>query len=222
MPIRFPTPRGPARWGQLILGLLGFGVAVPLMIRSGLGLGPWDAFHVGIHNLTGITVGTASIVVGLVIVLASYPLGVRPGSGTVANMVLIGVFIDLVLPRIQDASGWWVGLGYYAVGIGLAGLSTGMYIGAGLGSGPRDGLMIGLSSLRGWPVRRVRTFIELSALAAGWAMGGAVGIGTVLFAVAIGPAVQVGLQLFGVIEPSVAAAPGHPPRPARAARRRAA
>lgn len=185
------------------------------MIRSGLGLGPWDAFHVGIHNLTGMTVGTASILVGLVIVLASLPLGVRPGSGTIANMVLIGIFIDLILPVVPEAAGGLLGLGYYVVGIGLAGLATGMYIGAGLGSGPRDGLMLGLSSLRGWPVRRVRMMIELSALGAGWVMGGPVGVGTVLFALLIGPAVQVGLRLFGVGPPAPVVALAGPPRPAR-------
>lgn len=210
------------RWVQLVVGLFGFGVAVPLMIQSGLGLGPWDAFHVGIHTLTGITVGMASILVGVVIVAASYPLGIRAGAGTVANMVLIGVFIDLVLPRLPEANGWWMGLGYYAAGIALAGLATGMYIGAGLGSGPRDGLMMGLSALGGWPVRRVRTGIELAALAGGWAMGGAVGPGTLFFAVAIGPAVQVGLQIFRALPPPVDIEPANPPRGFRPARRRAA
>lgn len=194
--------RPAARWAQLVAGLLGIGIAIPLMIRSGLGLGPWDAFHVGIHELTGISVGSASVLVGLVIVLASYPLGIRPGPGTIANMILIGAFIDIVLPRVPDAAGWAAGLGYYVVGIGLAGLSTGMYIGARLGNGPRDGLMIGLSAAGGWPVRRVRTMIEMAALLAGWGMGGAVGVGTILFAVTIGPVVQIGLQLFGALPPA--------------------
>jgi uncharacterized protein len=185
------------RWLQLLGGLFGFGLAVPLMIRSGLGLGPWDAFHVGVHRLTGISVGMASILVGLVIVLASLRLEIRPGPGTIANMLLIGIFIDLVLPLVPEAGGWRLGLTYYVAGIALAGLSTGMYMGAGLGNGPRDGLMLGISRYRGWPVRRVRTVIELSALLCGWAMGGAIGAGTLLFAVSIGPAAQLGLQLFG-------------------------
>jgi len=198
------------RWVQLMLGLFGFGIAVPLMLRSGLGLGPWDAFHVGIHNLTGITVGTASILVGLAIVLGSAPLGITPGPGTLANMVFVGIFIDLNLPFVPAADGWVAGLVYYLAGIGMAGFSTGMYMGARLGNGPRDGLMVGLSSLRGIPVRRVRTAIELFALAGGWAMGGTIGVGTVLFAVTIGPATQVGLQLFGALprpERSAALAP---------------
>lgn len=194
-------------WTQLIVGLFGIGVAIPLMIRSGLGLGPWDAFHVGLHNITGITVGTASILVGLVIVLGSVRLGIRPGPGTIANMVLIGIFIDLAMPFVPEAEGWLIGVGYYLVGIGLVGLSTGMYMGARLGDGPRDGLMVGISRRQGWPVRRVRTIIELSALGGGWAMGGAIGLGTVLFALLAGPATQYGLELFGVIPKPTEAGP---------------
>jgi uncharacterized protein len=201
-------------WLQLVGGLFGFGVAVPLMIHSGLGLGPWDAFHVGIHYLTGMTVGTASILVGLVIVGGSLHLGIRPGPGTIANMILVGVFIDLVLPFVPDARSWQVGLLYYGVAIVLIGLSTGMYMGARLGNGPRDGLMLGLSLSRGWPVRRVRTVIELTALAGGWGMGGAIGVGTVLFALTAGPATQAGLQLFGVIPRTPAPVPERiDPRP---------
>jgi uncharacterized protein len=185
------------RWAQLLSGLLGIGIAAPLMIRSGLGLGPWDAFHVGIHHLTGMSVGVASIGVGLVVLLFSTLFGVRPGAGTVANMVLIGIFIDLLLPRVPEAPDFVAGLGYYAVAIVLGGLSTGMYMGAGLGHGPRDGLMMGVSRRSGWQVRRVRTTIELAALFGGWMMGGTVGVGTVIFAVCIGPVVQLSLHLFG-------------------------
>lgn len=195
-------------WVQLLGGLFGFGIAVPLMLRSNLGLGPWDAFHVGLHNLTGMTVGTAIIVVGAAIVAGSVWLGIRPGPGTLANMVLVGIFIDLVLPHVPAANGWLAGLAYYGIGIALVGLSTGMYMGAGLGNGPRDGLMIGISRLKGWPVRRVRTFMELTVLAAGFAMGGAIGVGTVLFALLVGPATQTGLELFGVVPRGPGRAPG--------------
>lgn len=184
------------------MGLAGFGLAIPLMIQSGLGLGPWDAFHVGLNRLTGISVGMASILVGVVIVAGSYLLKIRPGPGTIANMVLIGVFIDLILPRVPPAGNWLVGLGYYAVAVPLAGLGTGMYMGARLGNGPRDGLMLGLSIARGWPIHRVRTAIELSALLGGWAMGGPIGIGTVIFAVTIGPAAHFALRLFNVVPPA--------------------
>lgn len=191
-----------APWLQLVGGLFGYGIAVALMIRSGLGLGPWDAFHVGLHQLTGLTVGTVSILVGLLIVLGTLVLGGRPGAGTLANMVLIGVFIDLLLPRVPDAPGWSWGLAYYGAAVALAGFSTGMYIGAGLGNGPRDGLMLGISHHTGWPAGRVRTGIEMTVLAAGWLLGGSIGVGTVLFTVAIGPSVQWGLRLFGVLPPA--------------------
>ncbi len=197
--------RSPRRWVQLFAGLFLISLAIALMIRSQFGLGPWDAFHVGLHTLTGITVGTATILAGLVIVIGTAFIGVRPGPGTLANMVLIGVFVDLLLPRVPAAEGWVWGLAYFAAGIGIAGVATGMYIGAGLGKGPRDGLMIALSERSGWPVRRVRTLMEASVLLAGWLMGGPIGVGTVIFTLAIGPATQWGLGFFGVL-------PAAPPR----------
>ncbi|CAN5710082.1 membrane protein [soil metagenome] len=181
-----------------MLGLLLFGLAISLMVRSELGLGPWDAFHVGLHQLTGISIGGASIAVGLVIVLGTYFIGVRPGPGTVANMVLIGIFTDLLLPLVPQSTHWaWSGA-YYITAIGMLGIATGMYIAAGLGKGPRDGMMIALSQRSGWPVRRMRTLIEVSALTMGWLMGGKIGVGTVLFTLMIGPTTQWGLQLFGL------------------------
>lgn len=187
------------RWARLLAGLFVFAATIALMMRSGLGLGPWDAFHVGLHNYTGISVGVASIVAGVVIVFGTFFLGVRPGPGTLANMVLIGVFLDLLLPWIPEARGWPAALAYYLGGVGLSGMGTGMYISAGLGKGPRDGLMMVLSDRTGWPVRRVRTLIELSVLGFGWALGGPIGIGTVIFTLTIGPSAQWGLQLFGVV-----------------------
>ncbi|HET7274567.1 MAG TPA: hypothetical protein VFI91_05280 [Longimicrobiaceae bacterium] len=178
-------------------GLFGYGLSVSFMIRSGLGLGPWDAFHVGIHQLSGMSIGTATILVGLLILVGTAFMGVRPGAGTIANMILIGVFIDLLLPFTPAAADWRWGFGYYAVGILMAGLATGMYIGAGMGEGPRDGLMMGISRRTRWPVRRVRTLIEVVVLVLGWLMGGTVGIGTVFFTLGIGPAVQWGLHIFG-------------------------
>lgn len=184
-------------WAQLTAGLLVYGLAIALMIRSNLGLGPWDAFHVGIHVLTGMSVGVASIIVGLLIVAGTTLSGERPGAGTLANMVLIGVFIDLLMPVVPEASTWLVGLPMFAAGVVLCGFATGLYIGARLGKGPRDGLMIAISEHTNWPVRRVRTAIEIAVLAAGWLMGGTVGLGTILFTVGIGPVTQWGLQLFG-------------------------
>jgi uncharacterized membrane protein YczE len=198
-----PLPRRLAsRWTQLVLGLAGWGLAVTLMVRSGLGLGPWDALHVGLHQHLGIGVGTASIGVGLVILVASLFIGVRPGVGTVANMVLIGLTIDLLLPIIPVARDWPLGLAYLLGGIGLAGWFTGVYVGAGLGKGPRDGLVIALSERLGWPVRRVRTLIELSVLGLGWALGGPLGAGTVIYALTVGPSMQWGMRRWGLLAPS--------------------
>ena len=185
-------------WLQLVIGLFGYGLSITLMIESQLGLGPWDAFHVGIHNKTGMTVGMASIVAGLVLQIGSWFIGVRPGLGTLANMILIGVFIDVLTPIVPAAQGWGWGFAYYLPGVLVCGLSTGFYIAAGLGKGPRDGLMIGVSERTGWPVSRVRTLIELIVLALGWSMGATIGVGTLLFAFGIGPAVQWGLRVCGV------------------------
>jgi uncharacterized membrane protein YczE len=182
-----------------MVGLFGCGLAVALMIQSRLGLGPWDAFHVGLHRITGLTVGTVSILVGIVIVCGTWFIDVRPGAGTLVNMVMIGVFIDLLLPVVPQAPHWGWGFAYYAVAIVVFGLATGLYLGARLGSGPRDGMMIGLSERSGWPVRRVRTLVELGILAAGWMMGGRVGLGTILFAFTVGPAMQWGMQIGGVL-----------------------
>lgn len=209
--IAYRTPL--SRWTQLLGGLLVYAVAIALMIRSELGLGPWDAFHVGLHRLSGMSIGVASIVTGLAIVAGTLLLGIRPGVGTVANMVLIGVFLDLLLPWLPSATGWGWGLGYHLSGIALVGVATGLYIAAGFGMGPRDGLMVGVSERTGWPVRRVRTLIEMSALAAGWAMGGTIGVGTVLFTLTVGPSVQWGLHRFGARGREVAPPPSTRRRP---------
>ena len=196
-----PTRSLAVRWVQLLVGLLGFAAAIAFMIRSGLGLGPWDAFHVGIHRLSGISVGTASILAGIVIVGISMMLKARPGPATLANMVLIGIFTDLMLKVLPPARGIPIGFLYHLGGIALIGLASGMYLGAGLGAGPRDGLMTALAARWGWSIARTRTLIELSVLGLGWAMGGTLGLGTVLFALGVGPSVQWGMRLFGLLPP---------------------
>lgn len=204
---RGPRARREAwRWTKLVLGLSTYGLTISLMLRSGLGLGPWDAFHQGLGAHVGMTVGVASIVVGVVIVAGTMFLGVRPGIGTLLNMVWIGIAIDLVLPYVPPAGGLAAGLAYYALGLALNGLATGMYISAGLGKGPRDGLMIVTAERTGWTVSRVRTGIELSVLALGWLLGGSIGLGTVLFTLLVGPAAQAGLKLFGALPAPAATA----------------
>ena len=201
--------RSARAWAQLLAGLFGFGLAISVMIRSGLGLGPWDAFHVGVSLQTGISIGAASIAAGLAIVLGSLWIGIRPGPGTLANMVLIGVFIDLTLPVVPRAGHRAAGLAMYVAAIAACGLATGFYIGAGLGKGPRDGLIVGLARRTGRGVGPVRTLVELAALACGWAMGARIGVGTLLFALGIGPAMQWGMRVCGADErrPPAAAEP---------------
>jgi hypothetical protein len=203
-------PPLPRRIAQLGAGFVVWGVAVALMVRSGMGLGPWDALHAGMHATLGIGIGVASIVAGFAILLASLPLGVRPGLATLGNMVMIGVVIDLVLPVLPAARGLAWGVAYHLGGIALAGWGTGLYIAAHLGAGPRDGLVLALARRWRWPVRRVRTLVELAALAAGWALGGRLGVGTVIYALLIGPSMQWGLRVWGVL-PSATPSGAEPP-----------
>ena len=178
-----------------MMGLALWGLAIALMIRSELGLGPWDAFHVGLHLQTGLSVGVANILTGTVIIGITVALRVRPGLSIVLNTLLIGVCVDLLLPVVPAASHPWFGASYFLAGLAIAGGATGLYIGAGFGQGPRDALMLAIHERAGWSVQRARAVLEVSVLAAGWAMGGRIGLGTLLYAVAIGPVVQWGLRL---------------------------
>lgn len=201
---------------QLTVGLFGWALAIALFIRSHLGLGPWDAFHYGMHLQTGISVGNASIIAGVAIVGINFALRIRPGVATLLNMVLIGVFTDVLLPVVPDAPSLAVAVAYFAAAIPLVGVASGLYIGAGFGHGPRDGLMMALTLRTGWSVRRIRTLIELSVLVLGWLMGGTVGIGTIVVTLTIGHSVQWGLRMFDAAPP-----PTHVPAPRRALGRRA-
>ena len=205
------------RWAQFSAAMLGFGVVVALMVRSELGLGPWDAFHTGLHSVTGISVGGASGLMGIVVVAIGWRLGERPALGTLVNMLMISLFIDLWLPLVPPATGPVMAAGYYAVALALAGVCSGAYISTGLGKGPRDGLTIALSRRTGLSVRQARTSVELFVLLAGWALGGAVGIGTLVFAFLMGPSMQWGLQLFGAGHAAPVAAPVAMVEEARAA-----
>jgi uncharacterized membrane protein YczE len=188
-----PTTRRARRFAQLFVGLTTFAAGLGLMVRAELGLGPWDVLHQGLSERSGLTIGTAGILVGVVVMLAWIPLRERPGVGTVLNVIVVGGVMDLTLLVVDDVDGTalrWLTLG---VGIGLVALGTALYIGAGLGPGPRDGLMTGWSRRRGTSLRAVRTTVELSALVVGWALGGKVGPGTVIFAFAVGPLLQCAL-----------------------------
>lgn len=184
------------QWAQLLLGLAFYGIAITLMLRSGLGLGPWDMLHQGVSRLSGLSVGVASELVGVVLVVALMLIfRARFGLGTVANVIFIGVVTDLTMPLVMEAQGLFMQLLYYAIAIPVCGLGSGLYIGARMGAGPRDTLMMTLSQRTGRSVRLMRTVIELVVLVAGWLMGGQAGLGTVLFALGIGPAVQWGMRV---------------------------
>ena len=178
------------RLTQLYAGLVLYGASMALQIRAGLGLDPWDVFHQGISDRTGLSFGTVVIVTGALVLLAWIPLRQRPGVGTVSNVFVIGIAVDAALAVLPDAGSVPVGAAMLIAGVGLNGVAGGAYIGAGLGSGPRDGLMTGLVRRTGRSIRLVRTSIEVLVLVAGAALGGTVGIGTVVYAVSIGPLVH--------------------------------
>jgi uncharacterized membrane protein YczE len=174
----------------LYAGLIMFGASLALMMRSGLGLGPWDVLHQGLARRVGLSVGEVVIGVAVVVLLLWLPLRQRPGFGTLSNVIVVGLAVDAALAVLPHPSALVFRAAFLVVGIVANAVATGLYIGAGLGPGPRDGLMTGLAS-RGYPIRRVRTFIEVSVLAVGWLLGGTVGVGTVLYASSIGPLVGI-------------------------------
>lgn len=183
------------RGALLLIGLCGYGASMAMMVRAGLGLDPWDVFHQGLTRHTPLSLGMASAVVGVVVLLAWIPLRNRPGIGTVANVIVIAVTVDATLAVLPAPSALPVRIAMMIGAVVLNATSTVLYIGAGLGPGPRDGLMTGLVARTGLSVRLVRTGIEATVLAVGWLMGGTVGIGTVVYAVGIGPLVQLFLRL---------------------------
>jgi uncharacterized membrane protein YczE len=174
---------------NLYVGLILFGLSLGLMIESGLGLGPWDVFHQGLAQHLHLSFGWIVIAVSAVVLLAWIPLRQRPGVGTISNVVLVGAAADAALAVLPTPTALAARSAVLVAGIVLNAVATGMYVGAGLGPGPRDGLMTGLAQ-RGISIRLARTSIEVSVLGAGWLLGGAVGVGTVLYALSIGPLVQ--------------------------------
>jgi uncharacterized membrane protein YczE len=183
---------------QLYIGLFVYGVAGALQVRSGLGLDPWDVLHQGIARHLHVAIGTVVIGVGALVLLGWIPLRQRPGLGTLSNVVLIGVSMNLSLQWLPHVHRLPWRIADLAAGIVLCGVATGLYIGARFGPGPRDGLMTGLSRRTGRSIRLTRTLLEVTVLGGGWLLGGTVGVGTVVFAVAIGPLAQIFLRLFDV------------------------
>ena len=183
--------RAATRGSALLLGLTGYGFSMAMMVRAELGLDPWDVFHQGLSLKTGMTIGIASAVVGVAVLLAWIPLRNRPGIGTVANVIVIAVTVDAGMAILATPTSLPARVAMMVGAVVLNAISTVLYIGAGLGPGPRDGLMTGLVVRTGLSVRLIRTSIEATVLTVGWVLGGTVGVGTVLYALGIGPLVQL-------------------------------
>jgi len=176
-----------SRLAQLYVGLSLYGAATALRVRADLGLDPWGAFHQGISQVSGLTFGTTIIVVGAAILLTWIPLRQRPGLGTISNVVVIGLAADAVLAVLPDAHSWPLQYGFTILGTLLTGVAGALYMAAGFGTGPRDGLMVGIVRRTHWPLKRVRGGMELTVLVLGWLLGATIGIGTVIHALLIGP-----------------------------------
>jgi uncharacterized membrane protein YczE len=195
---------------QLYVGLVLFGASMAIMLRAGLGLNSWDVLHQGISERSGLRFGWVVIAVSAVVLLLWIPLRQRPGLGTISNAIVVGLAVDAFLAILPYTSSMPVRVGALVTGVVLNGVATGLYVGANLGPGPRDGLMTGLAA-RGHSIRVVRTGIEVTVLAIGWVIGGTVGIGTVLYAVSIGPLAHFFIPLFSVPVPASAEpAPAEP------------
>jgi uncharacterized membrane protein YczE len=195
------------RLPQLLVGIPVLGVGIALTLQARLGVSPYDVLHQGIAEKTGLSVGTVVILVGVVILVFWIPLRQRPGLGTVLNALTVGLVIDLAVHAVPVPELLAARIPLLVVGILVTGLGMGLYIGAGLGPGPRDGLMTGIAA-KGFPLWAVRTVLELAALAVGWVLGGNVGAGTVLFAFSIGPLGHFFLARLHLESPSANFAPG--------------
>jgi len=193
------------RLPQLFAGLWLYGASMALQIRATLGLDPWDVLHEGLTRRTGLSFGTVTILVGALVLLCWIPLRQRPGVGTVSNVFLIGIAVDVTLALVPAPAELLPRVLLLVAGIVLNGLAAAVYIGARLGPGPRDGLTTGFCARTGTSLRLVRTAVELAVLAGGWLLGGTVGLGTVLYALAIGPLTQAFLPLVTWVSPRPAA-----------------
>jgi uncharacterized membrane protein YczE len=201
MRARFDLRAAAPRLPKLLLGLVTFGAGIALMVEAGLGLGPWEALNQGIARQLGLEIGTVSILLGIPILALWWPLGERPGVGTLFNVVFIGTSTNVAIAILPtpptDPSPEAVALRVVVMfaGVAVIAVGSGLYLSTDLGPGPRDGLMTGIHHRFGWSIRRARTFIEVVVLGIGWALGGTVGLGTVVFALGIGPLVQLVLGI---------------------------
>lgn len=190
------------RISQLIIGLFLYGVAIAVMLRADIGVGPWDVLSQGVSLRTGLAFGVVTNIIGAIVLLLWIPIRQKPGVGTVLNVLLVGTSAQIGLAFIPQQTELWAQALVFAGGLVLLAIATGLYIGAEYGPGPRDGLMTGIHKRWGTPIWLVRTAIELTVLAIGWALGGSVGVGTVAFALLIGPMCNVTIPLLRVKLPS--------------------
>ncbi|MEU1122302.1 hypothetical protein ABZ371_01630 [Streptomyces sp. NPDC005899] len=208
--------RLPRRLSCLYAGLALYGASSALLVRAGLGLEPWGVLHQGLSERTGISIGVVSIGVGAVVLLLWIPIRQRPGLGTVSNVFAVGIAMDGTLAVVPDVHGLPAQVPLMAAGIVLNGVATGLYISARFGPGPRDGLMTGLHRLTGRSIRLVRTAIEVAVVVTGFLLGGSLGAGTVLYALAIGPLAQFFLRVFALPAEEGGAPGGTGPAPREA------
>jgi uncharacterized membrane protein YczE len=211
---RFDRPA--ERAVRLLAGLVLFGLAMALLLESGTGMDPWNVFHQGVSEHTGITIGQVTVLSSLALLALWVPLRQRPGIGTVANALIVGPVVDLGIAWIPTAHALAEQIAFMVTAILAAAIATGLYVGAGWGPGPRDGLMTGLAA-RGIPIGAARAGIELTVLVAGWLLGGTVGLGTVAFALAIGPLVHRTLPWLSMDETAPSRRVGHRRRAAASA-----
>ena len=181
---------------QLYTGLALYGVSTAMFVRADLGADPWNVFHLGVANLLSMNIGMVIIAAGVLVLLLWIPLRQRPGLGTISNVIVIGLAADVALAVLPAFESLLVRSVLLISAVVVNALATSMYIGAGFGAGPRDGLMTGIHARTGWSIRAIRTAIEVSVLLSGWLLGGTLGVGTVLYALAIGPLIQICLPWF--------------------------
>jgi uncharacterized membrane protein YczE len=201
----------PRRIGQLLVGLFLYGIGIAFIVRGAIGAAPWDVLTQGIARHVPLTFGMITILVSVVVLLLWIPLRQRPGVGTVLNALLVGPSADVGFLLIPETDSLWIRIPFFVIGLLLLSAATGLYIGASFGPGPRDGLMTGLHRRSGWPIWIVRTGLEVTVVAVGWALGGNVGIGTVAFALLVGPLCQFFMRLFRIRldRPSAVGAAAH-------------
>lgn len=199
---------------QLYGGLALYGASSALLVRADLGMEPWNVLHQGLARLTGLSMGVVLTIVGALVLLLWIPLRQRPGLGTVSNVLVIGFALDATLSVLPAVHGIVARVLLLVAGIVLNGAATGLYIAAAFGPGPRDGLMTGLHQHTGRSIRLLRTLVEVAVVATGFALGGTVGVGTVLYALSIGPLAQLFLRVFAVPSsgPATVVAAGTPAR----------